>query len=55
MMERVQSRGGRALFVLFGTPVGGGRHSTTFDVDEEVIRNGAEFLAAMQQEVTRKA
>jgi aminobenzoyl-glutamate utilization protein A len=55
MMERVQSRGGSALFVLFGTPVGGGHHSTTFDVDEEVIRNGAEFLAAMQQEVTRKA
>jgi len=53
MMERVQSRGGRALFVLFGTPAGGGYHSTTFDVDEEVIRNGAEFLAAMQEGVTR--
>jgi len=51
MMERVQGRGGKALFVLFGTPVGGGHHSTTFDVDERVIRNGAEFLAAMQQEV----
>jgi aminobenzoyl-glutamate utilization protein A len=53
MMERVQSRGGRALFVLFGTSLGGGHHSTTFDVDEEVIRVGAEFLAAMQQAVTR--
>ncbi len=53
MMERVQARGGKALFVLFGTPVGGGHHSTTFDVDEEVIRNGAEFLAAMHREVTQ--
>ncbi len=55
MMERVQSRGGKALFVLFGAPVGGGHHSTTFDVDERVIRNGAEFLAAMQREVAQKA
>ncbi|MFZ0944423.1 MAG: amidohydrolase [Syntrophobacteraceae bacterium] len=55
MMERVQSRGGKALFVLFGTPFGGGHHSTTFDVDERVILNGAEFLAAMQREVARKA
>jgi len=53
MMERVQGRGGKALFVLFGTPVGGGHHSATFDVDEQVIRNGAEFLAAMQQEVVQ--
>jgi aminobenzoyl-glutamate utilization protein A len=53
MMERVQSRGGKALFVLFGTSAGGGHHSTTFDVDEKVIRNGAEFLAAMQEGVTR--
>ncbi|MGD0401051.1 MAG: hypothetical protein ABSC04_19340 [Syntrophobacteraceae bacterium] len=36
-------------------PVGGGHHSATFDVDERVIRNGAEFLAAMQREVARKA
>jgi aminobenzoyl-glutamate utilization protein A len=54
MMKRVQNRGGKALFVLFGTPVGGGHHSTTFDVDEEVIRNGAEFLAAMQQEIAQR-
>ena len=53
MMERVQARGGKALFVVFGTPVGGGHHSATFDVDEQVIRNGAEFLAAMHREVTQ--
>ncbi len=47
MMERVQAKGGKALFVLLGTPVHGGHHSTTFDVDERVIQNGAEFFAAM--------
>ncbi len=53
MMERVQSKGGKALFVLFGTPVGGGHHSATFDVDERVILNGAQFLAAMHEEVAQ--
>ena len=45
--------GGKALFALFGTPINGGHHSTTFDVSEEVIRTGAEFLAAMQKEVAQ--
>jgi aminobenzoyl-glutamate utilization protein A len=51
-MERVQSHGGKALYVLFGSPIFGGHHSSTFDVDETVIRNGAEFLASMQAAVS---
>ncbi len=47
MMERVQSRGGKALFALLGTPISGGHHSATFDLDERVIPNGAEFFAAL--------
>jgi aminobenzoyl-glutamate utilization protein A len=54
MMERVQHRGGKALFVLFGTPVHGGHHNSTFDVDEGVMKNAAEFFAALYQEVTGK-
>jgi aminobenzoyl-glutamate utilization protein A len=54
LMQRVQQRGGQALEVLLGTPLGGGHHSTTFDVDEQVIRNGAEFFAAMYDAVTAK-
>jgi aminobenzoyl-glutamate utilization protein A len=53
MMQRVQQRGGKALEILLGTPIGGGHHSTTFDVDERVIRNGAEFLAAIYDAVAR--
>jgi len=51
MMQRVQQRGGKAMEILLGTPLGGGHHSTTFDLDETVIRNGAEFFAAMYDAV----
>jgi aminobenzoyl-glutamate utilization protein A len=51
MMQRVQERGGKAMAVLLGTPIGGGHHSSSFDVDERVIRNGAEFFAAMHDAV----
>jgi aminobenzoyl-glutamate utilization protein A len=52
MIERVQSRGGKAMFALFGTPIFGGHHNAAFDVDETVIANSAEFLAKMQEAVT---
>jgi len=51
MMERVQQKGGKALFALFGTPTHGGHHNSTFDADEVVIRNAAEFYATLQKEV----
>jgi aminobenzoyl-glutamate utilization protein A len=51
MLERVHQRGGKALFALFGTPTHGGHHNSTFDADETVIRNAAEFYAALQKEV----
>lgn len=51
MMERVQCRGGKALFALFGTPTGGGHHNAAFDIDEQVIMNAAEFLAKMHEAV----
>lgn len=51
MMERVQSRGGKAMFVLYGTPTAGGHHNAAFDIDETVIANGAKFLAAAYREI----
>ena len=51
-MQRVQQRGGQAMEILLGTPIGGGHHSNCFDVDDKVIRNGAEFFAAMYDAVT---
>ncbi len=52
LMERVQSRGGQALFALFGTPTAGGHHNAAFDIDETVIGNAAEFLVKMHEAVT---
>jgi len=51
MMQRVQSRGGKAMFVLYGTPTGGGHHNAAFDIDEMVIANGAKFLAAIHKKI----
>jgi aminobenzoyl-glutamate utilization protein A len=53
MMQRVQERGGKAMFVLLGTPTFGGHHSASFDLDERVIRNAAEFYAAMHDSISR--
>lgn len=53
MSNAVQKRGGKAVYVLHGTPVGGGHHSNTFEVDETVIRNGADFFAAYYQELVK--
>jgi len=52
LMQVVQQRGGQAMEILLGTPIGGGHHSNCFDVDERVLQNGAEFFAAMHQAVT---
>ena len=54
MMERVQGKGGEALFVVLGTPTYGGHHSASFDLDEKVMQVGAEFFAAMYDAVTNQ-
>ena len=51
-MDRVQKRGGQALFTIFGTPVHGGHHNPKFDIDEKVIQTAAEFFLAMHEEIT---
>lgn len=53
MMKQVQNRGGKAMFVLYGTPTGGGHHNAAFDIDETVIVNSVKFLAAMYSEITK--
>ncbi len=52
-MQRVQQRGGKAMEILLGTPIGGGHHSNCFDVDDKVLQNGAEFFAAMYDAVVQ--
>ncbi|WP_209121295.1 amidohydrolase [Alkalihalobacillus sp. BA299] len=37
MIERVQQRGGKATYMIFGTPLANGHHHPQFDYDEEVL------------------
>ena len=53
-MRRVQEKGGKAIFFLFGTPTGGGHHNARFDIDEQVLKNAAEFYIAMYHGITTK-
>lgn len=54
-MDRVQSKGGKALFAMFGTPIHGGHHNSRFDIDEKVIGNAAEFFLAMQWKLSNQS
>jgi aminobenzoyl-glutamate utilization protein A len=45
MMRRVQERGGKATYMLFGSPTGGGHHHPRFDFREEAMEAGVRVLA----------
>lgn len=45
MMERVRERGGKATYMLFGSPLAAGHHHPAFDWDEEAMVVGVEALA----------
>jgi aminobenzoyl-glutamate utilization protein A len=41
MLQKVQERGGKAVYMLFGTPLPAGHHNSAFDFDENVLGVGA--------------
>ncbi|WP_313232818.1 amidohydrolase [Tissierella praeacuta] len=47
MANDVKKRGGKSIYVVHGTNVDGGHHSTTFDFDEKVLINATWFYASM--------
>src|SRR5450756_2157723 len=47
MMERVQSKGGKALFAVLVTPSHGGHDLPSVDLEERVRQVGVEFCAAI--------
>jgi len=47
LAEAVLKKGGKALYAIHGTPVAGGQHSDSFDLDERVILNAARFYTAL--------
>lgn len=46
-MERVQNNGGRALYLMYGTPIAAGHHNDHFDFDEEALPRAAATVTEM--------
>lgn len=44
MMDRVQSRGGKATYILLGTDLASGHHTSRFDIDERSLTLGVQLL-----------
>lgn len=44
MMGRVQERGGKATYMIFGSPLAAGHHNPAFDWDEDALLVGVEAL-----------
>ena len=46
-MERVQKNGGRASYLMYGTPIAAGHHNSHFDFNEEALWKAAATLTEM--------
>ncbi|TMW70482.1 amidohydrolase [Alteribacter natronophilus] len=53
MINRVQSCGGKATYMIFGTPLTAGHHHPAFDYDELVLKTGFLAFAAAVTEISR--
>lgn len=51
MMRAVQEQGGQAAYVVFGTPVGTGHHTSEFDFDEEVLGQAVTLYSLLAVEL----
>lgn len=46
-MERVQSRGGQAAYLMIGADLAAGHHDSHFNFDENALPNAAKILACV--------
>ena len=53
-MERVQQKGGRALYMMYGTKIAAGHHNSHFDFNEEVLWKAAAVLTETAIHFTNK-
>ncbi len=53
-MERVQQRGGRALYLMYGSVIKSGHHSNHFDFDEDCLWRAAAALTTLAVYFTGK-
>ncbi|UCZ52740.1 amidohydrolase [Bacillus shivajii] len=54
MIRRVQECGGKATYMLFGTPLPAGHHHPKFDYDEDVLGIGVETYARLLWHLAKK-
>lgn len=54
MIERVRQRGGKATYLLFGSPIAEGHHHPGFDYEEEVLSIAIETLGRLIQHCQRE-
>ncbi|WP_258000527.1 amidohydrolase [Bacillus sp. Marseille-P3661] len=47
MINRVQEQGGKASYLLFGSPIPAGHHDPLFDINEDVLKIGSEILTRL--------
>jgi aminobenzoyl-glutamate utilization protein A len=52
MMNRVQDKGGKATYMVFGTPLASGHHHPQFDYDEDVLGIAVETLGRLITHLT---
>lgn len=53
-MERVQQRGGRALYMMYGTPIAAGHHNSFFDFNEDCLWKAAATLTEIALHFSNK-
>lgn len=53
-MEKVDSRGGQAVYICLGMNLVAPHHNSKFDVDEEVLPNGVALLGALANKLLTK-
>jgi len=51
MMDAVQARGGKATYLLVGTPLPAGHHHPRFDIDEAALPKAVALHAAIAVEI----
>lgn len=53
-MERVQAKGGRALYMMYGTSIAAGHHNSHFDFNEDCLWKAAGLLTNLALAYTKK-
>lgn len=54
MMKRVQSHGGKGVYMIFGSNIKASHHNEKFDFDEKDLKNGVKVLSILTYDLLKK-